>query len=431
MAIYTRMRANPTGREKWTGVWNKKRTQEWDGKWAWEVGSGANRKRGIADTYEDAVSKEAQARRELLTGKVLPASPKLATVKAAVDRYLAIHLEKWHPATQRAKKRVLLPFTERYGALALLDLRPSHCLEFLEDHSRKESRIKHLPYGERAPGGGEYLLETKKVPENKNKFNRFRTALVSFFKYCRPAFNLPGTWNPMEGISPYKKSELKKPKREILTDEDLEKLLEKALEEGERVGVGRQYHSLLTALSYTGGRKEEILSWTWTDHIDFDGSKDFPIDEKDPFEGPKVRLDSRKGGERQDWLPMAPQLLRSLEWQYKNRLPQSDYVFQVRGSSWKGQKRYGKRIRYASQLIERLIEKAGIYNGGSKPKNIDYHSFRHYFCSKVGEKVGRDGIDIDAARKLTRHWTAEIFVGTYVHTQKSKKDTMETVFGND
>ena len=88
-------------------------------------------------------------------------------------------------------------------------------------------------------------------------------------------------------------------------------------------------------------------------------------------------------------------------------------------------------MKHATQLIERLVERANLVNGKGRLKNIDYHTFRHYFCTRVGKAVGPKGIDIDAARRLPRHWTAEIFVGTYVHTEESKKDTMFAVFGND
>lgn len=261
--------------------------------------------------------------------------------------------------------------------------------------------------------GSDYKVDVKTVPKNKNKFNRFRSILRSFFDDCRPRYDIIPTWDPLRGIKPFPKAELKKFKKESITDEELNRLLEAALEEGESVGVGRQYYNLVVSYAFTGGRKGEILRWTWENDID--------------LEAGRVRLVSRKGGDREDWIPMAPALREALEWQLDNKLRQSDYVFQIRGRSWVGTKSYGKRIRYANKLMERLTEKAEIINGNGKLKKVTFHTLRHYFCTKLGNKVGA-GLNVAEATALSRHWTKEIFFGTYVHTEQDKEATMAVAF---
>jgi len=185
------------------------------------------------------------------------------------------------------------------------------------------------------------ILDLMLSRKTSNLYNRTRKDLHAFFEYCRKFLDLEA--NPVSGIE---KLPIERTPQPIPTEEEVVRLL---------MAADRHDRNMLIAFIATGGRKSEILRWTWSEDIN--------------FEKRMVRLGSKKtrsGELKYRWVYMNDMLYSALQDQWETRLPHSDYVFQNRDPR---HPRYGDRYTARRKFMVGLCKKAGI-------RRIGFHSLR-------------------------------------------------------
>jgi len=185
--------------------------------------------------------------------------------------------------------------------------------------------------------------------------NRARKELHALFAYCQTYFGLQQ--NLAAAAVPKKVPEERKP-QPVPTEKEVGQLL---------LACNRWDRNFITAYCLTGGRKGELLRWTWTDDIN--------------FEQEKVRLGTKKTRTREivyRWVPMGKMLRQVLKDQYKTKLPYSDYVFQCRSLEHKN---YGDRFSDRRHFIKTLSTRVL-----GEDRAFGYHGLRRFFTSIQADK---------------------------------------------
>ena len=202
-----------------------------------------------------------------------------------------------------------------------------------------------------------HIIMAQKTP---NLANERRKHLSAFFEYCRRFQGL--STNPMAYIDRLPAD--RKP-QSVPTEEEFLKLL---------MVAGRHDRNLLIAFATTGGRRSEILRWTWEDVN---------------FQERTIRMGNRKNKRRElryRTMEMNDELHQALMDQWNTKLPESDYVFQNR-ACWvdrSGQIRrkhpnWGGRYTARRRFMRGLCKRAGI------DKRIGFHALRRFFASMLAD----------------------------------------------
>ena len=226
--------------------------------------------------------------------------------------------------------------------------------------------------------------------------NKRRKDLHAFFEHCRKFLGLK--LNP---ISYIERLPIERKPQIVPTEKEFLRLM---------MAADRHDRNLLIAFATTGGRRSEVLRWTWTDDINF-GER-------------KVRFGNRKNRAREmryRWVDMNDELYDALQDQWKARLTHSDYVFQNR-MVWKDKEGniirrhpgYGGRYTTRRRFMSGLCKKANIN------KQIRFHSLRRFFASLLAENHE----SLPTIQKLLGH-AAFSTTDRYIH--RLKNDTRSAV----
>jgi len=171
--------------------------------------------------------------------------------------------------------------------------------------------------------------------------------------------NLLAMWNwgiPILGIrnNPIKPQKPKLPhtKKDIYVPTEREVVRLLAVAQGED-------RNMLRLFIMSGGRRDEIFRLKWEDVN---------------FEKRLIRLKTKKnrdGNIKHRDIPMSPRTYEGLMWQWENRLPHSDFVFQ---NKIPHSKYYGGRWVARQKMMKGLCERAEIPHFG-------FHTLRRFFTS--------------------------------------------------
>lgn len=284
----------------------------------------------------------------------------------AATEYLAYCEASFHPITFKNKRTALKELARTIGNRPIEDIDPSAILH-------------------------EIILK-QATPALANER---RKHLSAFFAYCRDFHGL--AVNPVARIH---KLPVDREPCPVPTEAEFLKLL---------LVADRHDRNLLVACAATGGRRSEILRWTWTDDINFrDGS---------------VCLCNRKNPKRElrcRTVAMNAELRAALDDQWKTRLPDSDHVFQNR-ALWK--RRDGtvrKHPGYGQRFTARRRFMAGLCKKAKIEKRIGFHALRRFFASMLADN--RESLP--TIQKLLGH-AAVSTTDRYVH--RLRDDTRTAV----
>ncbi len=229
----------------------------------------------------------------------------------------------------------------------------------------------------------EFINERAKTVSN-NAANKDRKNLKAFFRWVQDMYGIMH-----DPTAPIRKKSHSKKARRLIPIQDILKVILMA-QGHDRVLVASYWH--------TGGRKSEILRWTWADDIN--------------FEERWIRLGSKKnksGEMRYAKLWMNDDLFKQLKWQWANRHPSSPYVFCHMNPK---SKYYGKPYDERRKLLKKLCSGAGV-------EPFEYHDIRHTVAKYLNDlqKIG-----LKKVQQVLRHQrqsTTEIYVeGNYTGTEE-------------
>ena len=238
-------------------------------------------------------------------------------------------------------------------------------------------------------------------PAHPSRFNRYRREVNALYRHGLRA------WREVKS-NPVAKIDRRKRKKSrvsyIPTAQELAKVLEYARKKGEKTGRWQQYN-LLIAYRDTWGRKNEILKWTWKDHINWDAKKVRLVNGKPSYEMADV------------WFPMSPDLEEALSWQRETSVG-GKYVFENRAWAFKnkrdrkGRSLYGGRIKDGSQLITGICKEAGV-------TPFNFHAIRH---NRITEAL-EEGKAIHNVKRAARHHNIAV-TSNYAHSRKELEETL-------
>jgi integrase len=296
-------------------------------KWRGSVMVKGQRKTKLFTSKNKALDWERKKRKEL---KIQTATGSLADFS---NRYLDYAQRKFSHDTYTEKKKILKDLKETFGNILIYEITPEILERFI--YSRGSN----------------------------NNCNRARKNLMAFFNYCK---KLGLLYNPVELVERLPHQKTKQP---VPTEEEVIRLL---------LAADRHDRNLIIAFCTTGGRRSEILRWTWTEDIN--------------LEKRIVRLGNRKnrqGEMRYRWVAMNQMLFDALQDQWRTRLPHSDYVFQNR-AVWKDKRgnivrkhpNYGDRYTARRRFMSGLCKRAGV-------KQFGFHGLRRFFASLLADKYKR------------------------------------------
>lgn len=303
-----------------------KEKNAWRAKVAWQ----GRRYTAHCPTRQAALDWESAKRKELKLSRSSTHTGFLLTIET---EYLRMCEMSFHPVTFTNKRKALQDLNVVVGNIPVDQVRPSDILH--------------------------KVILAQKTP---NLANERRKHLYAFFEYCRKFSGLQH--NPMAYIA---KLPIERKPQTVPTREEFLKLL---------MAASRHDRNLLIACATTGGRRSEILQWTWED-IDFNGRT--------------VRLGTRKNRKRElryRTVEMNEDLFIALQDQLATRLPQSDYVFQNR-ALWKSKD--GRILHYHPNYGDRFTARrafmAGLCKRAKIKKRIGFHALRRFFASILAENM--------------------------------------------
>ena len=210
----------------------------------------------------------------------------------------------------------------------------------------------------------DYLKDIKPA----SNFNRSRKELMTFFNYAIKFHEL--NMNPLLKIDPLSNDDSQP--QAVFTEEEFMRIM---------VAADRHGRNLLVVYGTTGARRCELFKLTWTDDIN--------------FEKRTIRLGTKKsrgGSMIYRFVPMNDLAFRSLQDQWKTKLPLSDYVFQNREPN---HSHYGDRYTTRRRFIPGLCKKVGI-----KKDRVGFHAIRRMFASLLSDKHKRS---LPTIQKLLGH----------------------------
>ena len=217
------------------------------------------------------------------------------------------------------------------------------------------------------------------VQKTASLSNERRKNLHAFFEYCRKFRGL--RYNPVAVID--KISQDRKP-QPVPTDIELAKLKASCKTWQDR--------ALIDVIANSGARRSEVFRLTLAD-----------VD----FQAREVRFGNRKNKRRElkyRTVPMNDALYGALLKLSRQRLPQSEYLFQNRDSRHPN---YGGRYTARRRFMAGLCKTAKI-------KHMGFHSLRRYFASKLVQN--RE--NLETVRELMGH-SAVSTTDRYVYRLRS------------
>lgn len=273
-------------------------------------------------------------------------------------KYLKTCETSYDKKTYEEKKYCLDRFYKECGNLDVTMIKPHMVLEFFDKRAERVSN---------------------------NSANKDRKNLKAFYKYVYEMHGI--MYDPTSQIK--KKPHTKKPRRLISIQDILKVLL---VSRGhDRVLIGAYWH--------TGGRKGEILRWTWENDIN--------------FEERWVRLGTKKssdGSMAYEKLWINDDLYDLLIWQWKHRHPASPYVFCHMNPK---SKYYGKPFTERRKTLKKLCKAAEVELFG-------YHDIRHTVAKYLNDLQKVSLKKVQQVLRHRRQSTTEIYVdGNYTDTQEA------------
>lgn len=335
----------------------------WSGRWVYERQVKGKNKTTYCDTYIDAaeakmLADEAQAIDALYAAERAELG---LTVGNCVRDYLldCVEVERMVEGTMKYKRYILGEFSKAFPRKMLAKVMISEIKGFLDSVVKDSS---------------------------PSRYNRFRRELNAFFVYALVKWEDQIHRNPVAKIKAQKVAASRDPYTP--TNDELQKVIDHAYSIRDE---NPQAYNLLIAYRDTWGRKMEILSWRWDEHIDWDG-----------FDGVGgVLLISRKSRKfNKIWLPMSPDLRKALEDQKAKNFGKN-WVFEVRANAFKekknrfGERAFGGRIVNGTNLILDLCEAAGL----PESKWFTFHAIRK---NRITDALNR-GKPIHTVRNFARH----------------------------
>lgn len=284
------------------------------------------------------------------------------TLFEAANEYLDLALKKFHKTTYQGKAKALRDFlTYLRGRYNYLDeITPKEVHQFI--HSKPS------------------VIQT----------NRARKELHAWLAFCQRIYGLQA--NPAAATDKLREVRKRQP---VPTEKEISQLL---------AACDRHDRNFIIAFILTGGRKSEILRWTFSDDID--------------FEKGRVRLGTRKtssGEMNYRWVPMSKELRAALQDQYNTRLKKSDYVFQVRT---KASESYGGRFEDRKHFVKKLSLKV-------LGKPYGYHSLRRFFASIQADKFQTSLPTLQKLLGHSRATTTERYIEVISSDQQEAIEQMD------
>ena len=276
------------------------------------------------------------------------------------QKYLADCKINYDKKTIDEKRYCLERFYKTLGDIDVGEVSPMMVLEFINDRAREQSN---------------------------HAANKDRKNIKAFYSWVQRMFGIMH-----DPTGPIKQRPHTKKKRRLIPVQDILKVMLVAQGQ-DRVLVGAYWH--------TGGRKSEILRWTWADDVN--------------FEERWVRLGTKKSrtGEMvYEKLWMNDDLHQLLKWQWQNRHPTSPYVFCHMNPK---DKNYGQPFVARWKMLKKLCREAGVEPFG-------YHDIRHTVAKYLNDlqKVGLK--KVQQVLRHRRQATTEIYVeGNYSDTQEAMR----------
>jgi integrase len=337
----------------------------WKTKWGWRAEFVHKGRRIMARgtfKYVDEAREWVKSEKEILgqNPNDLPKDEKDISLSTLSGKYLKTCKANYDKKTYDEKKYCLDRFYKEYGNVDVTDIEPFEIQEFLGDRAETQSN---------------------------NAANKDRKNLKAFYKWV---YKMHGVmYDPTGPIE--KKSHTRKARRLIPIQDILKVML---MAKGhDRVLIGSYWH--------TGGRKSELLRWTWENDIN--------------FEERWVRLGTRKSRDRSmvyEKLWMNDDLYNLLMWQWKHRHPISPYVFCHMNPK---SKFYGQPYTERRKTLNNLCTDA-------KVEPFGYHDIRHTVAKYLNDlkKVGLK--KVQQVMRHQRQATTEIYTGGESYT--GTKDVM-------
>jgi len=332
------------------------------GMWRAKVTRDGRRYTCLKETKGEALDWESEKRKELKESS----KTDTAYLFEVVLGYLDYAKEQYSHSTYTDKKKTLEELMALTGNVAIEQISPAEIL------------------------GG--LILTKKT---HNLANKRRKDLHAFFEHCRKFHGLAR--NPITDIAKFPQERKAQP---VPTDTELAKLL--------LVAGGRQDRNMLVAFANSGARRSELFRCKFSEDVDFAERM--------------LRLGNRKNRAREmryRFVPMNDALNDALQDQFRHRLPDSDYVFQVRaewvdrdGNVTRRHPKWGDRFTARRRYMKGLCKQA-------KVKAMGFHSLRRYFASKLVE----NGEDLETVRYLLGHATVST-TDRYVYRLRADMNTI-------
>ena len=336
----------------------------WKTKWGWRAEFVFRGERKIHKgffKYKDEARQWIKEEKETLKSQERSSSPdKDLSVWTLSQKYLADCKINYDRRTFHEKKYCLERFYDYsknlVGNVDVTDIKPPLILDFINQRAKTQST---------------------------NAANKDRKNLKAFYAWVQEMFGI--MYDPTAPIK--KKSHTRKARRLIPVKDILKVML--VAKEHDRVLIGTYWH--------TGARKSEVLSWTWSEDIN--------------FEERWVRLGTKKSrtGEMvYEKLWMNDDLYDLLMWQWKNRHPTSPYVFCHMNPK---SKFYGKPYIARWKFLKKLCKEADV-------KPFGYHDIRHTVAKYLNDlqKVGLK--KVQQVLRHRRQTTTEIYVeGNYTDTK--------------
>ncbi|SHK34680.1 Site-specific recombinase XerD [Desulfatibacillum alkenivorans DSM 16219] len=335
----------------------------WKTKWGWRAEFELNGERVKAKGFfqlktqaREWVRTEKERRKENLRRFSSIAND--LSLWALSQKYLADCQLNYSKKTLQEKTYCLRRFYEFTGDVQVMDISPPQVLEFLNARAKAQSN---------------------------GAANKDRKNIKAFYRWIQEIY---GVMHDPTG--PIRKKAHTKKDRRLIPIADILKVM--MLAQGQdRVLLGAYWH--------TGARKSEVFRWTWADDIN--------------FEERWVRLGTKKsrdGSMVYERIWMNNDLYSLLQWQWKNRLPSSPYVFCNMDES---SPYHGQPFTTRRRLLKGLCERAEVEPFG-------FHDIRHTVAKYLNDlqKVG-----LKKVQQVLRHrkqTTTEIYVeGNYTDTREA------------
>jgi len=333
----------------------------WKTKWGWRADFVFKGERVIAKGFfkykDDArqwIKDEKQKRKERWRSFSLAKQD--TSFWYLAQKYLANCKVNYDKKTFNEKKYCLERFYSFVGDIDVTDVSPPLVLDFLNERANSQSN---------------------------NAANKDRKNLKAFYRWTQEVYGIMH-----DPTGPIRKKPHTKKVRRLIPIQDILKVM--LVSKGhDSVLFGSYWH--------TGGRKGEVLRWTWADDIN--------------FEERWVRLGTRKSrtGEMvYENLWMNNDLYERLMWQWKNRHPTSPYVFCHMNTK---SKLYGNPYVARWKLLKKLCKAA-------KVEPFGYHDIRHTVAKYLNDLQKVNLKKVQQVMRHRRQTTTEIYLeGNYTDTK--------------